>query len=334
MFLIFADGAAEEIFKRSSIEKVKVYNVKKMRTGSKRIFLKKVVEKFAPNFMFLGLSRSQNCVDHVARSLCTQLGIRCGVIQDYWGYLGNFKDATLPDYFFVFDDVAARLTQLNAKRELNCFAYGSPKHEAYKYLLPTWLEHDPFGARDGIVMLYIGQPSNIEGVYENFLTFVDVLSKFNKKIKIYFKPHPSEHSERYKKVLEDQPNPFKIMERNSAVEPALLHADIVVTCFSTSGYDHNHLQFYSKTPLGSLIYLTVGDSILLTLSDVVGEPQIPSASLGMGRVCYTKDEFDLILNGYSENLRGSYFKVVKQELAYYRNSTKRIYKKIISLCQI
>ena len=104
-----------------------------------------------------------------------------------------------------------------------------------------------------------------------------------------------------------------------------------MTCFSTAGYDHNYLQFFSDKPLGDLVYLTVGEKILKNLKQVVGEPFIPSAKIGLGQVCISKNEFKQFMETFSYKNRELYFKVVKQNLSKYTNASQRIYNKIRSI---
>ena len=120
-------------------------SLKKQSSGGKIIFCKalnyeqvrnlfvKTIVSFKPDFVFVGLTETLSRVDHIARDICLKQKIKCGALQDYWGYLGNFNKFNYPDYFYVFDDEALKLSALNSEGSINCLAVGSPKHEAYKY---------------------------------------------------------------------------------------------------------------------------------------------------------------------------------------------------------
>ena len=82
----------------------------------------------------------------------------------------------MPDYFFVFDEIASNLTNLNARAKVNCIVSGSPKHEKYADKISYWSKKIPFQLENKKSILYIAQPSEIKGTLENFVTFVDVLS--------------------------------------------------------------------------------------------------------------------------------------------------------------
>ena len=57
-------------------------------------------------------------------------------------------------------------------------------------------------------VLYVGQPTDIDGIFENFSIFLDSISQIHISVKIFFKPHPSDikHSYLYENALEENPH--------------------------------------------------------------------------------------------------------------------------------
>ena len=332
-FIVIVAGPAAKVFSFSSINDGKIKIFKNMSVGKLTEKVSLEVKNFLPDFVLLGLTSSGNFLDVITRKICFDYGVRCGVIQDYWGYLGNYEKSSLPDYFFVFDEEAKRLSEKNAGQNLKCFSFGSPKHESYQHFVKTWSKINPFFKKKGTNILYVGQPSSIEGVFENFLIFHSTMQRIKDEFNIYFKPHPldNDYLFKYRAQLINLPHFVEILEPTDEIEPALINADLIVTCFSTAGFDHNYLQFFSDKPLGDLVYLTVGEKILKNLEQVVGEPFIPSAKIGLGQVCISKNEFNQFMETFSYKNRELYFKVVKQNLSKYTNASQRIYSKIRSI---
>ena len=62
-----------------------------------------------------------------------------------------------------------------------------------------------------------------------------------------------------------------MLESDDEIEPFLLSADLVATCFSTAGLDYDYLQYYSRRPLGRFLYLNIGKQIARTLEKIIGK---------------------------------------------------------------
>ena len=145
----------------------------------------KTIVSFKPDFVFVGLTETLSRVDHIARDICLKQKIKCGALQDYWGYLGNFNKFNYPDYFYVFDDEALKLSALNSEGSINCLAVGSPKHEAYKYNIKKWSKRSLLVSDNDFNVLYVGQPTDIDGIFENFSIFLDSISQIHISVKIF-----------------------------------------------------------------------------------------------------------------------------------------------------
>ena len=67
------------------------------------------INEFNPDFIMVGLSVKNN-IDYLVCNISKNLNIRTGCIQDYYGYVGNYDTNISPNYIFVFDSYAKRLT--------------------------------------------------------------------------------------------------------------------------------------------------------------------------------------------------------------------------------
>lgn len=331
--LAMVEGPAAQIFAGSTI-RAQIFDLStEGAEAACREDIFGLIEAFDPHFAMLGLSYSGRGIDELVLDICLTQGIKNGVIQDYWGYLGQFSGHLLPDFFFVFDSEAERLTRLNAKKSVNCIISGSPKHEAYRYQLKRWCEVDPLKCEAQKSLVFIGQPSEVGGVVENFSVFVNALADIDAPLKLFFKPHPSDadHLHLYREHMLAQGHPFEIISGPVDVESVMFFADVVVTCFSTSGFDYNYLQFYSERTLGELVYLITGEDILASIEEVVGEPQIPCAKAGMGDICRTKEEFQTLIRRYIAGESSNYHEAVRSCLGEIGDPTAGIYHFIKAL---
>ena len=191
----------------------------------------------------------------------------------------------------------------------------------------------PFQLENKKSILYIAQPSEIKGTLENFVTFVDVLSELDFSIKVFFKPHPNEQNkiEFYEKILSKLPHEFEILTSKVEIENYIYFADLVVTCFSTSGIDHNFLQYYSDKELGDLVYLNAGKDILKSMERVIGVPYVPGTDVGLGHVCSSNYDFNRFLIKNLNGIRSNYKQTVKDRISMVDGPTASIYSSIESL---
>jgi hypothetical protein len=292
-----------------------------------------IINEFKPDFVMVGLSFLGEGIDELVRQLCQRKNIKCGVIQDYWGYLGGFDIKSLPDIFFVLDQEANHLTTQKTNNSANCIISGSPKHEAYKNKLDIWMAQKPLEYHEDKSIVFIGQPSEIAGIFDNFKIFVSALKHVQGSFKIFYKPHPADmaYLPQYEKVLASQKKNYEIIDNNVDVEAVLCQADIVVTCFSTSGLDHNYLQLYAAHPLGELVYLTVGKELLGFIEQVVGIANIPGAKSGMGTVCNSKEELKITLQKFLQESSSNYSEKVQNCLGMKNSPTETILNYIRAL---
>ena len=164
---ILAQGPAIQIFNKSKFDFISISKTFSLSSHDDMRFLQETINSFGPDFALLGLSYFVIGVDEYVRDYCSENKLQCGVIQDYWGYLGQYKMSNLPNIFFVIDEQAKKLTEEKTDSNANCIVTGSPKHEQYNSHLESWSRYDPMQGNNGHKILFVGQPYEMEGYLEN-----------------------------------------------------------------------------------------------------------------------------------------------------------------------
>jgi hypothetical protein len=244
-----------------------------------------VFREFQPDFVLAGLSGVGRGVDEVAIDLAHRYGVPSGAIQDYWGYLGPWGATRYPGTYFVLDARAAELTAGRAPAGTRVVITGSPKHEAYRGQLGTWIPHRA-GSRKAKrpSVVYFMQPRTVPEVMRNLEVFVKAIGDTGVPVDFSVRLHPADADGAFLSQLSlPDGKPLRVLSARGPVEPILGRADLVVTMFSSVGLDHNYLQRYSRRHLGSLLYLTVGTSLRRFMRALIGVTAVPGAEEGMGR---------------------------------------------------
>jgi hypothetical protein len=270
-FIILAQDPAYTYAKSKKKNIIKI-SAKDLKAVSLRFFF----DNFSPDFVLTGLSAFSLGVDELLRKIAYKKKIPSGAIQDYWGYLGiKKKNTKLPDYFFVIDETAKKLTlsRLPKKCLSKIIVTGSPKHFLYKKNIRNWKILD--NKKKKAVHLFL-QPFSIPGILKNYINTLNVLSSFNKKCKIFIHKHPSDLSNDCYRIAAKY-NINYYISRNSLSEIDIFNADLVITFFSTVGLDHNYMYSFSKKPIGELIYVNIGSKIRRFITKIVGIPNVPGS---------------------------------------------------------
>ena len=304
-------------FKITNIKKKKIIKIFEKNLNYKK--LENIFDKFSPNFLLSGLSAYCSGIDDILREIAKKKNIESGAIQDYWGYLGGYlgnkKYKNLPDYFFVIDKLAKKLTKSNLpKNSLSkIIITGSPKHYLYKEKVKKWLKLIQKKPKKTIHIFM--QTFDIPGILENYTAVLKSFSlNKNKKFKIFIHKHPSDKTNRTYNLADK----FKInysIAKNKISEIHLLHADLVVTFYSTIGLDHNYLYSFSKKPIGELIYVNIGIKMKNWIKKTVGLPIVPGSLNKLGITVDTKEKLDQKLNKFMNG---------KKLYSYYSLSAKQL----------
>ena len=248
----------------SSIFKEKLYfDHNKIHFKNK---IKDFINNFKPDFIFLGLSESKNSLDFIASQIAIDLNIRTASIQDYYGWTGSFNKEVKPDYFFVFDEYAKKLTvDLNLCPNQKVIVTGSPKHYSYTNLLKHWSKKVKKMEFRNNELIFFLQPLFIKGIRSNLITFCDSLNTINPKYKLNIKPHPlDKNSEELKRISKN----FKlnIINDKYSVEMYFLYFNNIINCFSTIAYDYYYItNFLINIKNSRLINLLIGENIFKSI---------------------------------------------------------------------
>jgi hypothetical protein len=333
-YKFYVEGAAADILTQSRSGILFERLEKHADTPLGRKFLETEITGFRPDFALVGLAGAGRGVDEITRVICKRHAIPTGAIQDYWGYVGQFTGSMVLDYLFVVHDQAKNLTVKNAGRPVECVVVGSPKHERYQIHLHRWRDSAMLHKNGSFQIAFLGQPSELPGILENFKLFTEVLGQLGPRAKLLFKAHPADrhNTDLYREILEGENIVFEILNPETETEPLLLSSDLVVTCFSTSGVDHSYLQLYSDERIGELIYLTIGDAMQRTIKDAIGDDCIPYTKIGLGHLCLTKPQLELIIKRCLCGEPSKYRSAVRAHLEHPAGASERIYRFALDLC--
>lgn len=225
--------------------------------------IKKILTKIKPNVILTGISGPNAGIDEL---LLYQAGnIKTYTIQDFWGYV-NLTLGVPASTYFVIDKEAAMLTKNIV--DVTALPVGSIKHKRYSEINIDKIR-DAFRKKNKIsnnekLIGFYGQP------FEEYKEYIDTIEEFFKAIKrnyvkctILYRPHPKETNFQIEKTIKviKSYNKIVFIDNLSTIEDSLAGCDVVVSCFSTCGYDYLMLNFYYRKPLGIVIYLLFNKKI-------------------------------------------------------------------------
>lgn len=288
-YIIFVENPAYSIAKlgNKKIYKVSFENIKIK-------FLEFFFKNFSPNFVLTGVSAFGSGVDDIFRKIAKKNKIPSGAIQDYWGYIGGYLGKKtiiqLPDFFFVIDQLAKKLTlsRISKKSKSKVIVTGSPKHFLYKKKIKNWKLTNNNKKKSIHIFM---QTFNVPGILENYETLIKILLPFDKACKIFIHKHPSDNT---KKSI-SMPNKYNLKyytSKNFTLEKSLINADLVLTFFSTIGLDHNYLYSFSNKKIGELIYINIGSKMKNWINKITGVPKVPGSIKKLGITVNTKKELN------------------------------------------
>jgi len=284
-------------------------------------------DQFAPDFALVGLSGFGEGIDEAVLAYARRQGVPTGAIQDYWGYLGPVGATRHPDVFFVLDERARELTVDRTRGMARIVVTGSPKHERYRPRVAAWTRRAPGAERVPRVVFFL-QPAEVPGLVDNVALFLAALTRVTTPLTAALRRHPSDPVAAYLPALlaETTIAPAIVEADDGEVETEIGGADLVASCFSSVGLDHNYMQFYADRALGSVVYVTAGAAIKSFMRDTIGAERVPGAEVGMGSTFETVDD----LAGWMERTltdereRGRYRRAVRENFAAGRSPSAEI----------
>lgn len=162
-----------------------------------RTVVSSIFDTFRPHFVLAGLSGFGRGVDETVLAEATRRGTRTGAIQDYWGYLGQVPPENRPGTFFVLDETAARLTLEAVGPDATTVVTGSPKHDCYRALVPTWRRQAREVPRTSAArVMFFMQPEAVPGIEENLMGFLKAASRLRTPVDLSVRLHPADRAGR------------------------------------------------------------------------------------------------------------------------------------------
>ena len=250
-------GSLEQnLFFIKFLDKKKLINKKNSIFICNKIFKEKIDKKIFSNFLFInqlkrgeeyklnrlikenkfdlaivGLSLRENSLDLIITKIMNKEKIKTICFQDFWGHIGNFNNRIFPDYLFVADTYAKKLSKNRIKSKI--ISTGLPKYINKKSLIN-------FREQKRQSLLIVGQPHFIPGI-ESFYKFLENYD-FSKFDKVFYLSHPSESN--FKQLFKKK---NFIFIKKTDLSRTLSRNLIIFSAFSTLCYDIAFsANFYKK----------------------------------------------------------------------------------------
>ena len=280
-------GSLEQnLFLIKLLAQKKLLNKKKSLFICNNLFRNKIEQKYIPNNFFfkdinkrnkkkitqfldknnidlavVGLSIKPKSIDYKVTKIINKRKIKSLSIQDFWGHIGNFDNKVFPNYLFVADKYAKKLSIGRTRSKI--IISGLPKYLKKKSLF----NFKNNNKKNNLLM--IGQPEFIPGInlYYKFLDRLNILNFDN----VYYLPHPLEKKiriflKRKKVKIVNRENISRVLNRNL----------IVVNSFSTFTYDLLFsANFFKKEIFYKMIFITFQKKLINFVKKTVGDKQLP-----------------------------------------------------------
>ncbi|WP_024851380.1 hypothetical protein [Hydrogenovibrio kuenenii] len=208
-----------------------------------------------------GISGPGFGVDEMMLAAANHLNIPTFSIQSSWGSI-NHETGVMPKVAFVLDEAAV---DINKQRypQMKSIAIGSLQHAKFAELSPSGIR-DLHRVRfmddmEHVLLGFYGQPlGNLECYQQTVETFCQELKKWKRPFKLLYRPHPKEAVN-----LESNPTwqllkhhfPDVILDPFQAVTTSLCCVDLVISAFSTCGFDGLYLNELEDKPFNASVFL-------------------------------------------------------------------------------
>ena len=247
--------------------------------------VKKIINEFQPDAVLTGISGPDAGIDEAALKIAEFQGIQSYALQSFWGDINQLSGA-VPNHAFVLDDEAQRLTNLRYK-EVRCIPIGSIKHADFdRYDVLALREKSRQNVDDDEVIIgFYGQPIlEIKGYFETLEAMVRQLKTWSRRFKLIYRPHPKESQVLFDKTRQLFENAFADaveIDEQADIVNSLVKADLVVSVFSTCGFDNLYLNEISSTAFNASVYLWFDSCMIQWWKDYSGLENMPLISEGL-----------------------------------------------------
>lgn len=247
--------------------------------------VKGVFHDFQPDAVLTGISGPDIGVDEATLKVAEEHNIPSYALQSFWGDI-NQATGALPNTAFVLDDEAKHIT---AQRypTIQSVPIGSIKHVDFKNYdslairkskRPSLVDF----ANNEVLVSFYGQPIlDIKGYFATIEALVRQLKNWHRPFKIMYRPHPKESGELKSKTWDLFEKAFadKVFwdETESLIE-SLCVSDLVVSAFSTCGFDSLYLNEMASKAFNSSVYLWFDTDLINWWQDYSGLEEMPLKS--------------------------------------------------------
>ncbi|SFR59399.1 hypothetical protein [Thiomicrospira sp. ALE5] len=222
--------------------------------------LSEFCDTFQPDAVLTGISGPDAGVDEVALIWAERHGVPSYALQSYWGDINPLIDI-FPNTVFVLDQLAVELTRKRYPA-IDCIPVGSIKHnefEGFDALASRHLLRPGLVAEGQVLLGFYGQPlEDNPGYIKTLERLAEQLHVWSRPFKVMYRPHPKESKVLRRKtfaLLEQAVGARVFFDPGLELKQSLSVCDLVVSAFSTCGFDALHLNKISPRAFSSSVYL-------------------------------------------------------------------------------
>ena len=248
-------------------------------------FLQQQFNDFKPDLVLTGISGPDTGIDETTLLWAEQQGVYSFALQSFWGDINQACQA-IPNTAFVLDDEAKRIT---SKRypQINTIPIGSIKHIDYHHfnaLKQREASYPPLAIFDSehIVLGFYGQPIlEVPGYFKTIEGLVRQLQKWDKNFQLIYRPHPKESETLKNKTMALFQQAFgekATFDKQKDIKHSLVVCDLVLSAFSTCGFDALYLNEMAEKPFNTSVYLWFEPELIQWWQDYSQLKEIPLVS--------------------------------------------------------
>ena len=215
---------------------------------------------FQPDAVLTGISGPDTGVDETVLLLAKEHGITSYALQSFWGDI-NQKSQAVPDIAFVLDDEAQKITQQHYP-QIRCIPIGSIKHIDYHHydaLQKRKQIRKALQLEGELVLGFYGQPIlNVPSYFKTIEAMVRQLKCWDRDFKLIYRPHPKESESLQQKTMQLFQAAFveKVsLDSSYSIKDSLVACDLVISAFSTCGFDNLYLNEMADYAFNTSVYL-------------------------------------------------------------------------------
>jgi len=281
---------------------------------------------FKPDIILTGISGPDTGIDEAALLQAKKLGIHSFALQSFWGDINQASQA-VPDTAFVLDDEAKKITS-SRYPQIRSIAIGSIKHIDYhqfdalkqrQIVRPPLVILASGDISEDLVLGFYGQPIlNVPGYFKTIEGLVRQLKKWQRPFQLIYRPHPKESAESQTKTILLFKQAFgnkATLDSQQDIKNSLVACDLVLSAFSTCGFDNLYLNEMAKKPFNTSVYLWFEPELIKWWQDYSQLKEMPLISEDLLLAVNTENSLLPILEqGLLESVKQRLWQNAKQKL--------------------